>query len=440
MTEHQPGQPSAPAHDPNMHKETLALLKAKRRFLSVWMIVGAGILAGAAIYMLNILSATVSILLWTLLIVFCLRGIVDGLERHRVPRLLGTTVAFIVFFASLFLIGAILLSPTIGFNEQVRGLIASIPDYANRISDLGNGLYDQYSYVLQNDVAREWINEASNALTVWASDLARNSAGNVVAFSTGFANGLMYFSFALVVAFWLLMELPALGRECLRLGGERYYEDLRMLHVTSSRVMGGYIKGTILQCAIIALACGFAFAYLQLPNYAALAAITGLLNIIPVVGPLIGGLVAAFVALFISPMTAVITIIAVIVIQQVVYTFISPKIMANSVDLHPVLIILALMAGSSLGSAMGGVIGAIVGMLASIPLIAIAKSIFVYYFEKRTGRTIVSPDGVFFQGQAAEDAFDPLHDATAPQVTEQKVPEVVEDTTKQLKKLLNRVK
>lgn len=37
-------------------------------------------------------------------------------------------------------------------------------------------------------------------------------------------------------------------------------------------------------------------------------------------------------------------------------------------------------------------------MLASIPLVAVAKSVFVYYFEKKTGRHLVAEDGVFFKG------------------------------------------
>ena len=47
---------------------------------------------------------------------------------------------------------------------------------------------------------------------------------------------------------------------------------------------------------------------------------------------------------------------------------------------------------------MGGLMGNIVGMLLSIPFAAIAKTVFVYYFEKNTGRQIVAEDGVFFRG------------------------------------------
>ncbi len=103
------------------------------------------------------------------------------------------------------------------------------------------------------------------------------------------------------------------------------------------------------------------------------------------------------------------------VIQQFVYTFISPKIMANSVDIHPALTLIAMMCGSAIGGAMNGLLGSLVGMLFSIPLVAVLKSCFVYYFEKRTGRRVVANDGVFFKGTpAAEEDVDPFFDATSP--------------------------
>ena len=152
-----------------------------------------------------------------------------------------------------------------------------------------------------------------------------------------------------------------------------------------------------------------------IPNYAALGGIAGLLNIIPIIGPWLGGALAAVVGIFISPWAALFALVGTIAIQQVVYTFVSPKIMANSVDVHPALTIIALMAGSAIGGAMSGLVGSLVGMLASIPAVAVAKAVFVYYFEKHTGRRIVSPEGVFFKGAAApDDVVDPIADATSP--------------------------
>ena len=119
-----------------------------------------------------------------------------------------------------------------------------------------------------------------------------------------------------------------------------------------------------------------------------------------------------------SPLAALIALAGTVVIQQLVYTFVSPKIMANSVDIHPALTLFALMVGSALGGAMSGLMGSLVGMLASIPLVAVAKSVFVYYFEKRTGRHLVAEDGVFFKGVPSDnEQVNPIADATSPGTT-----------------------
>ena len=59
--------------------------------------------------------------------------------------------------------------------------------------------------------------------------------------------------------------------------------------------------------------------------------------------------------------------------------------------------------------------GIVTSSVPAIPAVAVAKSVFVYYFEKRTGRQLVAKDGVFFQGTPADgDAVDPIADAIAP--------------------------
>lgn len=396
-------------------REQAKVLKARRRFLTVWTIVGAILLTGVLVYLFNLLSVPVGIVIWSVVIVFCLRGPVNKLEKLGVPRLAGTAIAYVLMFVVLALVGLLMFSPAFGVGDQFTNLIQSVPGYIQTIANWGNDLYARYADVLQNDTVQGWITDAFNALVAWASTFARDSASGVVAIGTGVVNTFVALGFALVVAFWMLMELPDLGRESERLVGPKHREDLEMLHVTFTRVMGGYIKGTLLQCAIIGVGCVVLFGVIGIPNYAALGGIAGLLNIIPIVGPWLGGALAAVVGVFVSPWIALVALLSTIAIQQIVYTFVSPKIMANSVDVHPALTLIALMAGSAIGGAMSGFTGSLVGMLASIPAVAVAKSVFVYYFEKRTGRQLVAKDGVFFQGTPADgDAVDPIADAIAP--------------------------
>jgi predicted PurR-regulated permease PerM len=385
------------------------------RGLVAWSLIGFSILLFVFGVVLNVLAIPVGIMIWALIIVFCLRGQVGRMERHGISRAAGTSIAYAGMLFAFVLVIALMFSPIFGVVDQFQNLSASIPAYTEQVSHFAEGLYQQYPQVMQDPTVTSWISEAQNSFSSWVKDFAKNSLDGLIDVGTVTANTFICMGFALVVAFWLLLELPAIGREAERLAGGKRADDMRFLYITLTRVMGGYIKGTLLQCGIIAVACIIAFSIMGVPNAVALGIITGLLNIIPIVGPWFGGALAAIAALFASPLIAVLALVATIVIQQVVYTFISPKIMANSVDVHPALVIMAMMIGSAVGFAMSGMVGSLVGMLLSIPLAAVGKAAFVYYFEKRTGRHLVAVDGVFFKGVPSDDDTpNPEKDATSP--------------------------
>lgn len=389
--------------------------KARRRLYAVWTWVGAILLTAVGVYLANILSIPIGIVIWTVVIVFMLGGVVNYLEQHAdVNRLLGTTFAYLLLFGALLLLGFFIFSPDVGISAQFRELAESVPGYIDNLVAWGNELYERYSDILQSEEVRQWITSAVSSLGDFARNFATMSASGVVAAGTSIANVLITIGFALIVAFWMLIDLPNLKKEAKRLVTPEHAEEAHMFYLTFTRVMGGYIKATFLQCTIIGLGCGVLYAILGLASPAALGTLTGLLNIIPIVGPWMGGALACLSNVFTDPVMALVALIGTIIIQQAVYTFLSPRIMGDSVDIHPAVTFIALMAGSSIGTAMGGLMGALVGALLSIPVVAVAKSVFVYYFERNTGRRVVSEDGVFFKGVTSDDtAVDPMADATA---------------------------
>ncbi len=405
---------SASPMDNEVKNEEIKTLRSRRRlYAGLFIIVLCALLylAGRA---LNLLATPVGIIVWTTIIVFCLRGPVNFLEKKGMPRVLGTLVAYVLMFAVLVAIGWVMVSPAAGLGDQFKSLMETVVAQVDVIRDAWNDVYSRYAYLLNDERINGWFNDILSSMGTMASGMASASAEGVVGFGSSVATSALVIGFALVVAYWVLMELPGLGAEIKRLFGPRFQSDLNIIYLTGTRVMGGYIKGTLIQCVLIGVLCGIGYAVMGIPNPAALGVITGLLNIIPVIGPWLGGAFAALMGVFTSPFIALLALVYTIVVQQVIYTFVGPKVMGDAVDIHPALVIMALMVGSALGFAVGGFMGNIVGMLASIPLVAAAKSLFVYYFERGTGRVIVAPDGVIFKG----DAHLPQTDAVIPEADE----------------------
>lgn len=389
--------------------------KALRRLVRIWTWVGGILLAAVVIYLSGLLSNAIGTIIWTAVFVFILRGPVNWLDKHGVNRTVGTLLAFIMLIAVIGLLLFIVFSPIFGIRDQFAELMNSLPTIVKDFQNWASDFYNKYADVLQSEEVRSWITNTLSSFGAWLQEFATSSAGGIITVGTSLANTIMCIGFALVISFWMLIALPALGREVRRLISPQYQDDADMIHLTVTRVMGGYLKATIIQCFIIGAACGILFAVLGIPSAGAIGVITGLLNIIPIVGPWLGGALAFIVGVPSSAVTAIAALVGTIVLQQLVYTFLSPKLMGDSVDIHPALTFIALLAGSGIGTAMGGLGGALVGALLSIPLVAMLKAFFVYYFEKRTGRRIVAEDGVFFKGAAPkDDEVNPIADATAP--------------------------
>ena len=197
-----------PELDPLTPEVRRRALKARRRFLGVWTAVGAILLAAVAIYLLNVLSAPMGVIIWATIIVFCLRGIVNGLEKRGINRGVGTAIAYVVMFVVLGALFVLMFSPVFGFGNQFANLVESIPGYVQSAIDWGNGIYHRYASLFENESVRQGINDVLAAVGTWATDFFSQGASGAISIGTGVANSFVAIGFGLVVAFWILMSCP----------------------------------------------------------------------------------------------------------------------------------------------------------------------------------------------------------------------------------------
>lgn len=391
-------------------------MKWRLALVVVWTLVGTGVLVYFFGSVLSVLAIPMGIIVWSVIFVFGLRSPVNWMDSKGLPRGLACAIAYVVMIAVVVVVVILATSPVFGISDQFGALMGDSSTVASGMQGIANGLYERYPALFQDPTLSAWIDDMIDSFGNWTDTLVSTMAQSIISLTTFTVNAIITIAFALVASFWILLELPNLRAELSRLLGEHRIEDVDFLHLTFTRTLGGYLKGLVILCGFIAVGCSIGYTVVGLPNGVAFGIITGLCNVIPVIGQWIAAIMVLITAIFMADLkTALLAVLVAIIYQRVIYTVLYPKIMADSVDVHPVLIIVSMMVGYALGSAMGGVLGSLIGMLVSIPLAAVVKALFVYYFEKRTGRHLVAEDGVFFKGVPnPDDVPDPVHNASSP--------------------------
>jgi predicted PurR-regulated permease PerM len=157
-------------------------------------------------------------------------------------------------------------------------------------------------------------------------------------------------------------------------------------HVWSivNAVLANYVRGQLILGLAVGLAAGIGLTALGLfgfpiPYVLTLSIIAGITELIPIIGPIIGSIPAVLIAFSISPAAGVAVLILYIVIQQLENNFLVPRIVGESIGIHPAVLSVILIA-------MGQVFG-IVGVILSAPVAAISRDLFVYIYQRLSGAT-----------------------------------------------------
>lgn len=178
----------------------------------------------------------------------------------------------------------------------------------------------------------------------------------------GAAYTVTQFVLTLVIAvYWLTSREQALGF-LLRLSPMRHRAKVKQVWHDVETALGAYLRGQMVLMLVVGVACFLGLAVLGVPHAPALALIAGLTEAIPFVGPFLGGVPAVLLGLTVSWQVAVLVAAWYVVVQQAEAHLLVPRVMHRAVGLSPLLVIVALVAGSTLR----GVLGALI----AVPVVA----------------------------------------------------------------------
>ena len=197
------------------------------------------------------------------------------------------------------------------------------------------------------------------------------------------------FLFGLVVVpvwlFYVLKDRESFSRAVASAMPPSWRADTENVLAMLGRVGGRWVRGQLLLGASIFLATAIGLTILTLIGFTefgqftlVLALIAGVLEWVPIIGPIIAAIPAILIGLTISPLAAVAAAVLYTVIQQLENHILVPKVMGDAVDLHPAVMILALV--------VGGALFGIGGVILAAPTVAAGRDLYRYGFHRFGGQ------------------------------------------------------
>jgi predicted PurR-regulated permease PerM len=298
-------------------------------------------------------------------------------QERTVPRALAIGAVYVVLFGSLGLAAWVLL-PQIG--AQTAEITQKAPTYLTNARTRAESLNEIYKRLNLPPAIRTAANNGVTRVLDEAGGYVTGQGFQGVLVLLGYIPWLILVP---ILAFFLLKDADSFRRSALQMlpqgrlrwRGDEFFQDV-------NGTLAAYIRAQLFACLIIGVICTLGFVLLGVPYALVLGLIAGLLEFIPLVGPLFVALIAATFASFDSGTEAVLVLIFLGVLRIVQDYVIYPRIIGSGIHLHPLAVILAILAGHELAG--------VTGIFLAIPVTAIITVTYRHWLEHKGSTGLVA--------------------------------------------------
>ncbi|RWZ59987.1 AI-2E family transporter [Halobacillus fulvus] len=307
--------------------------------------------------------------LLALILSLLLHPLIGLIEEIGAPRTLAILLVFLAFFS---LAGYGIYRGYPLFLNQLKLMGEQIPHLTQIYQQWTTELYAQTERF--PDGIHEKLDHRFSEFEEWLSTRVMG----IFASLRGLLNMVVLFAVVPVMTFYFLKDYNRIGKWLIQLLPESWHDEAIRLTKELNHSLGGYIRGQLLISLFVGVLATVGFWLIDLPYPLILGLVAGITNIIPYFGPLLGAIPALIIALTLSLQSFLFTGLVIVIIQVAEGNLLSPYIMGRSIHIHPLFIILALLAGGELAG--------IPGLILAVPVLTCLK---VIVEEVRAGRLSV---------------------------------------------------
>ncbi len=305
--------------------------------------------------------------LFAFVISYLLAPLVDWCGRLGLPRIVAILAIYALFSASLATLG-IYLIPLL-FQESLR-MIQRLPQWTTALEQYWSfWLVKLHQAPIPPSI---WLmlDQTTRHLESYLFSLVKS----FLKVALGMVPGVISVLVAPVLAFFVLKDLDRIRLRFWSLIPMSWRPGAFKLGLDIDQALNGFIRGQLLVALLVAVLSTAWTMALGIPFALLIGALAGVTDVLPYVGPIVGAVPAIILALTISPWKVAYVVIGFIIIHQLEGTVIAPKVVGESVGLHPLVVIFALLAG--------GDIAGLTGLLLAVPLAAVAKGSIYHLFRR----------------------------------------------------------
>lgn len=324
------------------------------------------LLLGWTIYLRQVLLSILTPFLISFILAYLLAPLVQFMERRGIPRTIAIMVIYLLFAGTMFVF-MVRVMPL--FLEDMQMLMRRLPVYAQKLQEIITHLQEDYRRFNLPAYVLELIDNNIVGLGQRITAQLERSYNFLIDL---FGRVLMLLLVP-ILTYYFLRDEAILKQNLLTLFPRRSRRRLKSLSGDIDLALGAYIRGALLVSLTVWLMTYAGLMLIGLEYSLILSIVVGITNLIPYIGPIIGALPALMIALLEQPIQALKVLILILAVQQVEAQLITPYVIGKSVRMHPLAIILILLAAGRLF----GIAGLILALPAAIVLRVVFKHLLI---------------------------------------------------------------